>query len=280
MYNQDRKRAYCFTINNYNEETVAQVNELAKKSRYLIYGKEISKTGTKHLQGYIHFKTMQTFHATRLAFPKGTHIEVAQGTAQQNKAYCAKEGDFIEFGEIPKDKTLNIFCKQDWDDARELAKLGEFDKIPSKMYICHHAALHYIHRNYLQSVEPKRLNDTCGVWFWGVPKSGKSWTARENYPDHYIKSANKWWCGYRSQKNVIMDDISPEHCKYLAYYLKIWADIYPFTAETKGSSLFIRPEHVIITSNYSPEDCFPEQTELEAIRRRFKVVHFSTPFKK
>ena len=48
-----------------------------------------------------------------------------------------------------------------------------------------------------------------------------------------------------------------------------------FSAEVKGGSMCIRPRRIIITSNYSLEQCFGDPAVLEPLRRRFKVKHFS-----
>ena len=55
---------------------------------------------------------------------------------------------------------------------------------------------------------------------------------------------------------VIIEDVDPSHMKQLTYFLKIWTDHYTFIAQVKGSSLAIRPQVVIVTSQYHPLDCF------------------------
>ena len=41
---------------------------------------------------------------------------------------------------------------------------------------------------------------------------------------------------------VLISDVEREHASFLRYFLKIWADCYPFIAEVKGSSFKIRPK--------------------------------------
>lgn len=67
--------------------------------------------------------------------------------------------------------------------------------------------------------------ETKGVWYVGDSGAGKSFNARKDYPDAYIKNCNKWWEGYKKEKYVIMDDIDKNH-ECLGHHLKIWTDHY------------------------------------------------------
>lgn len=71
---------------------------------------------------------------------------------------------------------------------------------------------------------------------------------------------------------MLIDDWDKD-CKLPAVFLKAWGDRYEFRAETKGSSLTIRPKAIVVTSNWSIRDCFPERQDYEAIERRFRVIH-------
>jgi GTPase SAR1 family protein len=114
------------------------------------------------------------------------------------------------------------------------------------------------------------LPELNNLWIWGPAGCGKSTTARRMCNnDFYPKQMNKWWDGYQNEEVVIIDDFEKE--SHLGHHLKIWADHFSFLAETKGGMLQIRPKRIIITSNYSPHDCFPEDELQKAILRRFKI---------
>ena len=75
----------------------------------------------------------------------------------------------------------------------------------------------------------------------------------------HTKNINKWFDDYDPtvHKAILLDDFDLTHST-LGHYLKIWADKYPFQAEVKGSSKYsIRPEAIIVTSNYKPETVWP-----------------------
>lgn len=202
------------------------------------------------------------------------------GTTKRNIEYCKKDGNFFEKGDDPSEQRSENIKKgvgDFWETVHLAAKEGRFEDIPSGAYIRYHSNLHKIHAEHQQSKAIIPEAECTGVLIYGPSGVGKSWFARQEYPDAYIKNANKWWCGYRDNDYVILDDLSPSLAKALSQHLKIWTDHYPFTAETKGSSLFIRPKKVVITSQYKLEELFEDQATLEAMKRRCKCIHIGQP---
>lgn len=59
----------------------------------------------------------------------------------------------------------------------------------------------------------------------------------------------------------------------LGSFYKKWCDKWSFTAECKGTVIQrCRPEYIIVTSNYSIQDCFPSEADYEPLKRRFTEV--------
>lgn len=94
---------WCFTINNYTETDGDWIQEKYKAGqlKYCIMGRETAPdTGTKHLQGYCVFTTVQRLSSMKKIHATA-HWEQARGSTAQNIEYCSKEGDFVEIGEKP-----------------------------------------------------------------------------------------------------------------------------------------------------------------------------------
>lgn len=147
------------------------------------------------------------------------------------------------------------------------------DGVYSKLYAQYPRFAHEVHNTFAeQAVMDGELQNE---WIYGDPGVGKTRSVWEKYGRDgvYIKSLNKWWDGYEDREVVLLDDWDPS-MKCLAFLLKAWADRYPFRAEIKGGSVVIRPKKLVVTSNYSIEQCF-DGPDVEAIKRRFKVVHMS-----
>lgn len=277
-------KCWCFTKHygeagqSSREEALAILTAVAgsEACNYLLAGDEVApETGTRHFQGYVQFEKKIRFTALKRLMPS-THLTVAHGDDQQNYDYCTKGGSFTEFGER-RDTTggrAGREAEQDrWKRARLAAVQNKLDDVPDEIFVKCYSNIRAIAKDHL-SVPPD-ADGVTGVWIWGPPGIGKSRRARAEYPDAYKKLANKWWDSYNGEKFVILDDFGREH-ECLGYHLKIWADRYGFIGETKGGALAARPEKLVVTSNYSPDEIFKDSEMLDAIRRRFTVIHMGT----
>nr|QXP08343.1 MAG: replication associated protein [Arizlama virus] len=253
-----RSRNWCFTLNNYTDE---DIDKLVNSSyKYLIIGKEVAPTtNTPHLQGFIIFPNARRLSTLKADYNKTTHWEIARGTPEQNIEYCSKSG-----GEKNKEK---------WALAKANAKLGLLDEVPDDIFIMHYSTIKAIAKDYM--TKPLDLPPgKYSYWYYGKTRRGKTHAALEDFPNAYRKiSNNKWWDGYQGEDNVIIDDLDKKH-DYMGYHLKIWGDRYAFIVETKGSSQYIRPKQLCVTSNYHPKDIWQDETTLEPILARFNVVQF------
>lgn len=133
-----RSRGWCFTINNDTYDDMDAILDL--DSDFLCFGFEKgSKNQTQHIQGYAYFSNARTFKSMKKRL-KRAHLEPALGSSIQNRTYCSKEGDFYEFGEIPKQGHRN--------DLEELKKMIDegisiheiIDQFPTQ-YLRYHSGI-------------------------------------------------------------------------------------------------------------------------------------------
>lgn len=86
-------KSWCFTWNNYTQADIASLEK--SEFSYLIYGKEVAKTGTLHLQGTIVFRTAARISKLKKIYGKVPHWEPCKSLAASIN-YCKKEGNFKE----------------------------------------------------------------------------------------------------------------------------------------------------------------------------------------
>lgn len=266
-----KSRGWCFTLNNPGLADELDLEQLKNIAVYVIIGKETGAEGTPHYQGYCRFAHPQHFRRIKDLLPRA-HIELQRGTAAQAAEYCKKDGDFEEFGDPPKSGGQST--KEKWRKVIALAEEGKMDEIKDD-----YPGIYLLHRPKLLSLRRRPtmiLSDLVNEWWVGPTGTGKSRKLWADYPDHYPKALNKWWDGYDNEEIVAIEEFNPEAGKYLAHFVKIWADRYPFSPEIKGATIKkIRPKKIIVLSNYTIQQCFDRAEDCMPLLRRFKVIEFN-----
>lgn len=280
-----RSRRWCFTLNNYKDHGWTDWQYMLKDrfqliSDYIVCEEEVGEHGTPHLQGYIKFKNAIRFTSLQNKFNGFAHLEVAQGTDNDNRNYCTKEnGNVFEIGTIEENMRSQ---KTDWKKL-----IDDYISMDFTLFQVRWPKESLLYLNKLQQLS-YTLNESKGhtcyngelpsknYWIYGAPGTGKSRWARQQSDKIYLKPVNKWWQNYINGSNLVLMEDFPcfEQTKgALGQHMKLWADRYSFTAETKGGHLLVHPRDYvfIVTSNYSIEECFGPG-DVEAIKRRFNEV--------
>lgn len=111
---------WCFTLNNYDEDSTTAISKWDTK--YTVFGKELSASGTPHLQGFVIFKKSYRLSGTRKLLPTA-HWEIAKGTSHEASDYCKKDNDFVEIGVL-----LSAGKRTDLSDFMRTVESGTFAK--------------------------------------------------------------------------------------------------------------------------------------------------------
>lgn len=278
--NDQKSRRYCFTIPNYTKKNLAEFHELAgslDEHRYICYGLEVStETELKHIQGYIEFHQAQRFfhlHSYIKLLRRGKeikfHIEIANGTAEQNKKYCSKDGDFYEFGEpsYQGKRTDMIEIKEMVrEDPKSLPKIiDEHCNNPQQ--------LTYAQKLQPLYFQPRDPNNPPHVfWISGKSGSGKTSMVYKQFSDICSVSSYKWLgTNYSQNECFLMDDFRSD-CISFEQLLKI-TDRYPMNIEFKGGFIQLNSPFIIITSPDPIDETFEfHQEDLTQLHRRMTEI--------
>lgn len=261
-----RSRAFTYTINNYTSEDLKPFlsEKIKKQCKYYIFGFEVGKTGTPHIQGYIYFHNAKKFKEVKTYIPRG-HIECAHGTVEQNISYTTKDDKYIEWGEKP------IIGKR--NDLTNI-KIMVMNNTPVKdiiPIIDNYQQLSFMEKLMKYSPPPKREAPII-KWYYGASGSGKTRQAiKEGGDDYYISMKNlQWWDGYTGQKTVIIDDFRADFCTF--HELLRITDRYPYRVNIKGASIWLQATTIIFTSCYKPDEVYNTREDIVQLIRRITNI--------
>lgn len=169
-----RARRWCFTLNNPTDDEQVTVKTAfsSANTKFIIVGfEEAPTTGTPHLQGFVHFKTVQRITALKKLLPRA-HFEMARGTDKENHNYCTKMGQtMIQHGAPQDHKEQSV--PDTYKNALKLAKRFAAGEDPCEIwnaepemwraYCCYKSVVHsgeqYIREHINKKISEEEVGD-------------------------------------------------------------------------------------------------------------------------
>lgn len=267
----NRARYWIFTINHTDWQPPT---ELPNGVSFIAGQLEVGEGGYQHWQGVIYFKEKKRFGTAKSFLCNTAHIEPTRSDAALDyvqKDDTSVEGTRFKLGTLPPKMSSAV----DWESIRSEAKAGRLDFLPANIYVQHYRSLKQIAADNA-TADPTLKNVRVYWGTTGIGKSRRAWyeAGFQAYPKD---PRTKWWCGYRTQKHIVMDEFRGGID--IAHMLR-WLDRYPSLLETKGSTIPCSFTDVWITSNLHPRDWYPDLDELtkDALLRRLHIEEMTEPW--
>lgn len=267
-------RNFCFTLNNYAVQDFDTLRSSPLFS-YVIIGREISSSGTPHLQGYAELKKRTRFNTLKSHLPHGIHVERRKGTAQQASDYCKKDGDYEEVGLMKQPGKRN-----DLEILREAIRAGknelELFEISDAMFRYPRSVLRY--KKLIQESNRPKLtlelrpwqqnlmdilmqdpNPRTIHWYWDpIGATGKTTFSRflvRNHDAFYTNGGkhSDIACAYDNQSIVVFDFTRSQADRVPYSIMEALKNGMLFSGKYESFTKVFSIPHVVAFANFEPD---------------------------
>ena len=300
-YTQSRK--WLLTINNPQDHgmTHDEIIDRAQKFNpdYFCMANEIGESGTYHTHLFLYSSSPMRFGTIKKRFPTA-HIDRANGTVQDNRAYIRKEGKWVdtdksetrvegtfkEFGELPDEASEKspkyaklLQCVKEGMSNKEILAID-----PS-------FAFHLEHIDKLrQDIRFERyLTENRFIkvhYLYGDSGTGKTRSIYEKHPPeeicritHYPARGNVQFDAYKGQSVLVFEEF---HSEIPISMMLNLLDIYPLMLPARYHDRIACYLTVYITSNIPLEEQYKDihKDKLETWNAFLRRIHTVTEFRK
>lgn len=244
-----KARYWCFTLNNPTQDV-----ELGAGILYITWQLERGEGGTFHFQGYFELARSASQKEAKEILRLGKRVHIEPSRSEAAIAYTHKEDTRVEgpweLGRKPK--PVKRGERTDLTAIGERIKTGEdltsIAKSHPGEFIKFHRGLFALEQQLIAKRDPA---EPCSISVYiGSSGSGKSRSVSERFPNGTVYSkdgSNKWWCQYRGEKIIWIDEWTGSNEIPPSQFLQI-CDRYPLRVETKGGSVQLSATKVVLTT--------------------------------
>ena len=304
MYdNKAQSRKWLLTINNPQDHGMTHdvIIDRAQKFNpdYFCMADEIGESGTYHTHVFLYSSSPMRFGTVKKRFPTA-HIDKANGTAEDNRAYIRKEGKwaetrksetsvegtFKEFGELPDEATEKspkyaklLQCVKDGMTNQEILAID-----PSFAFHLEHIDKLRQDIRFERYLTENRFIDVH--YLHGDSGTGKTRSIYEKHPPEDVYRITD----YSGQSGARFDDYHGEpvivfeefHSQVPISAMLNFLDIYPLRLPARYRDRVACFDTVYITSNIPLEQQYQEiqRKELETWHAFLRRIHSVTEFRR
>jgi len=267
-------RKWCFTSykKEINWKKIYQDNK--DIARYIIVQGEITPTTNRfHWQGYIQMINQCRMRKLKLMFgDMAVHLELARGTADDNKEYCSKirtsTGQKFEFG-----KAVSQGHRSDLESIKKCLDDGGGLLDVAQNYFSDFIRYHRGFQKYKELIDKKKRKENRNVHvkvLSGPTGCGKSYRSVGQNLDAYVidfQNGNEWWDGYNGEETIIIEEYNNDlACTRMLRLL----DCYRLRLPVKGGFTYANWKKIIITTNLKRDELHASarQVHRDALNRR------------
>lgn len=296
MANDTQSRKWQLTINNptekgFTHERIRAELDSLKSVVYWCMADEIGENGTYHTHIYIQGKGAMRFSTIKKRFDSA-HIEMAKGTALQNREYVSKsgkwekdkkhetcvDGTFEEWGEMPVERQgarndladLHAMVKEGLSDYDILEQMPEAMLQLDKIQLTRQVIVQEKYKNSWRDL-------TC-VYIYGDTGTGKTRSVMEKYGYGNVFRVTDYFHpfdNYRGQDVIIFEEFrSGFRIADMLNYL----DGYPLELPCRYANKYACYTKVYIISNIPLSEQYrnqPQESFNAFLRRINYVLHYT-----
>ncbi len=296
LEDNSKSRKYLLTFNNPTEHgfTHDKINSIMRELKWDYYCMcdEIGENGTYHTHLFFHCKNPVKFSRVHKLFPS-VHIDVAHGSASDNKNYIRKEGKytnsdkkdtnlpdtFEEYGNIPLDNSERN--QKVSEEIRDMVKQGKtnaeiIEANPSAIF--HINSMDKYRKILLKDENKNKRKKKTVIYISGETETGKTRYVLDTHGDENVYIVTDYlhpFDNYEGEPVILFDEF---HYDIGIARMLRYLDIYGCELPARFSNTYVAYDTVYIISNiplneqYQYED---NNTFNAFLRRIDKVLCFT-----